>query len=113
MDPVPVWKGATGDEAYAYRQILVLKTVDSDGEPVRVVLLGSGKSMDVKDTVAIALVSGGTITERVQIRMPHRNGKLVPSYEQILWQSPEGEILAGASCYVFQMKTTRTDHTTS
>ncbi|GJE98183.1 IkappaB kinase complex IKAP component [Phanerochaete sordida] len=91
MDPLPVWKGLIGDETHAYRQVSVLKTAD---ESVKVVALGSGAGIDAKDVVVIASVGGGAISECVQVDMSHRNGRLVPSEDQILWQSPEGEILA-------------------
>ncbi|KAI0090814.1 pol II transcription elongation factor [Irpex rosettiformis] len=102
MDPIKLWAGyIAGDESAAsgtseYRQIQILGDhIDVSGEgPVTVVALGSASSQDGKDAIMIVNIEGGNITESVSVDLPQRGGRMVPSDNQVWWQSPNGELLS-------------------
>ncbi|KIP09060.1 hypothetical protein PHLGIDRAFT_68294 [Phlebiopsis gigantea 11061_1 CR5-6] len=89
MDPISLWKGVAGGQELEYRQILALSHVES---APKVVVLGTSLGEESTDVAILLSIAGGA-AERTSVKLPQRNGRLVPSDENVWWQSPEGEIL--------------------
>ena len=103
MDPVKLWAGYVGGDEDAisgtseYRQIQILDSHinSSDEEPITLTALGSASSPDGKDSIMIVGVEHGIITKSASVNLPQRGGRIVPSENQIWWQSPDGELFTG------------------
>lgn len=97
MDPVLLWTGIVGAGISEHRQIVVLKAGNNIN---KIAVLGSSQGQYSKDVVTVLSIDGVAV-ESDNINLPQRNGMLIPSDEDVWWQSPEGEILSGALAYKF------------
>ena len=100
IDPTKIWAGFVNGEAaddaflVEYRQILLLP---AEGGAIQIVALGTGSAPSTKDSIAWAIVKGSQVPEQGRVELPRRNGRLVASDTQIVWQSSDGELLLGKS----------------
>lgn len=91
MDPLPLWRGLAGETELEYRQILSLAHVEG---ALKVVVLGTSLEEESSDIATLLSITEGVV-ERTSVKLPQRNGRLIPSDEHIWWQSPSGEIQKG------------------
>lgn len=97
MDPSDVWTGLASDPPPAgrqYRQIWAVS--DGRGEDAILLLaLAADVHDDGKDIITAITLRGRELEERTHVRLPQRNGRLIPSEDRAWWQAPDGQILAG------------------
>ena len=91
MDPLPLWRGLAGETVLEHRQILSLAHVEG---ALKVVVLGTSLEEESSDIATLLSITEGVV-ERTSVKLPQRNGRLIPSDEHIWWQSPSGEIQKG------------------
>lgn len=110
MNPLKLWAGfVTIDNSFPegsaeYRQIAVFAEESSsdDGRgSVRFSVLGCGRAHNAKDFIIFAEAANEKISEPVIIDLPHRSGRIVPSSNQIWWQSPDGQLFSGTPMLVY------------
>ncbi|KAL6305119.1 IkappaB kinase complex IKAP component [Sparassis latifolia] len=65
---------------------------EGDAEVVHVAVLGAETNEDAHDVVCCVAVKGGEVVEESIAPMPSSNGRLVPAFTGITWQSPNGEL---------------------
>lgn len=93
MDPVEIWTGLACEakSSRVYRQIMST----SEGAHLTLFALGSDDKEGGKDVLSIIRLKNLEVEERLEIDLPRRNGRLIPSDMEPCWQAPDGEILNG------------------
>lgn len=98
MEPNKMWAGLISeDPAGESRQVTLWTASDqaSDGLTARIVVLGSER--EGCDILAILELEMEKVVHGYSVRMPGRNGRLVTSDEDVVWQAPDGKLFDGMS----------------
>lgn len=120
LEPEKLWTGDIGhevksDAVRSYTQVIVLcgRNATIEGEHkghVRIAILGADIANSTPDVACVVTIRPDRQTDAFEVELPSRNGRLLSSGEQVVWQAPLGDIFDSTSLPQSSHPSSSTDH---
>ena len=107
MEPEKLWTGNVGhevasDTTLSFSQIVILgvgsaATAEERIGHIRIAVLAADMAKATPDVVRILTIRSDRQVDAFEVGLPSRNGRLLSSNEQVIWQAPLGDIFQSMS----------------
>ena len=107
MQPEKLWAGNIGhkittEAVRSYTQMVVLRTgstvpAEEGKGSIRIAVLAADMVKATPDVVCIVTIRPECQADAFEVGLPSRNGRLLSSDEQVIWQAPLGDIFQSMS----------------